>query len=572
MTKIGKYEVLDVLGKGAMGIVYRALDPDIDREVAIKAIHFDSVRNPAEREDLIRRFLREGRASGKLTNPNIVTIYDVGREGDLTFIVMQLIHGQSLQRLIDSGRTFSPLEVDSLMIPLLRAVDYAHANGVIHRDIKPGNILVDGAGVPYLADFGVAKTAAATLTMDAMALGTPGYISPEQLKGETADRRSDIFSLGVLFYVLLTGREPFSGNKISTVMHRIVNEEAPPPSRLKPDLPAGYDVIAGRAMAKDPRDRYQSCAEMAAAIESLDQAAAATVTLRLGASEAGRKERRPMVKAIWPAASFGIVILAAALSFFVLHPFGLGHSAARRDAVQPVQPPPAPNPGPSQAAPDPVTAKLATVRESFERGSFEETARLAREVLVLDPSRKEAQDYLDRSTSKLEEARLAGLLSTAHAAYDKRDYPQCLSTLADVFKADPNNAEAAKLREQAEADISKGAIASVIERQRRAEQDKDLLVLLDDIGAPEEASRRKDEAKLLFNNYSDIKSSITIESFAFPAKDRVLVTVFHTITGIYRNTHERRVPAQDKQTWSLEKQGTRWKITGFHAENAGQAA
>src|SRR4030042_6904113 len=143
MKKIGKYEIVDVLGKGAMGIVYKARDPDIGREVAVKAIHFDAVREAAEREEVIKRFMQEGRAAVRLNHPNIVTIYDVCREGDLTYIVMQHVPGQNLQKLMDTGRSFTPEETGALMLPLLRAVDYAPQNGVVHRDIKPGNVVID---------------------------------------------------------------------------------------------------------------------------------------------------------------------------------------------------------------------------------------------------------------------------------------------------------------------------------------------------------------------------------------------------------------------------------------------
>lgn len=566
MTKIGKYEIRDVLGKGAMGVVYRALDPDIDREVAIKAIHYDGVRDPSEREDLIRRFVREGRAAGKLNHPNIVTIYDVGREGDLAYIVMQYVHAQSLQRILDSGRAFEPAEADKLMLPLLRAVDYAHGKGVIHRDIKPGNVLVDTAGVPYLVDFGVAKTAASTLTLDGVAMGTPGYISPEQLQGQAADKRSDIFSLGVLFYVLLTGQEPFAGKKIATVMHKIVHDEAPPPSSLKPDLPAGYDTVAGRAMSKKPQDRYQSCAEMASALQALDRGSASTLTVRLDSETDRKRKGRRRVRAL--AASFAVLILAAAAAaVFIFHVFE-NREPNRLENLKP----PAPEAssttlaGSSQATPDPIAVKITSIRETFERGAFSETVRLANEVLAKDPSQKEARDYLDRAGTKIKDTEAADLLTHARSLYKNRDYNSCLSVLEKVLVSDPANAEAIRIRGQVETATASSAVGRVLERQRRAEEEKDLVVLLSDVAVPEEAALRKEEALLLFNYYDEIKSMISNVSYRFPVKDRARVQFLHVVTGVYKKTGEKKVLVQDVQTWTFEKRGTEWKIVGFHGD------
>ena len=177
MKTIGKYRILETLGKGGMGIVYKALDPDIDREVAIKTIHFDVVSEGTERDDMMARFIREARAAGKMSHPNIITVYDVGREGDLTYIVMQYVEGQSLQGLIASGKKFSSQEITRLMRPVGEALDYAHKNGIIHRDVKPANILIDGEGTPFIVDFGVARIETSSMTQTGTALGTPSGTS-----------------------------------------------------------------------------------------------------------------------------------------------------------------------------------------------------------------------------------------------------------------------------------------------------------------------------------------------------------------------------------------------------------
>jgi len=540
MKKIGKYEILDVLGKGAMGIVYKALDPDIEREVAIKAIHFDTIRETAEREERIKRFMQEGRAAGRLNHPNIVTIYDVDREGDLSYIVMQYIQGQTLQKALDSGRTFSVEEVGRLMLPLLRAVDYAHQNGVVHRDIKPGNVLIDGDGIPHLADFGVARTAASTLTAAGIALGTPGYICPEQLRGQAVDARSDVFSLGVLLYVLLTGREPFAAKKMATVMHKIVHDDALPPSTLKPDLPAGFDVIVCRAMAKKPEDRYQSCAEMAAALDSLAQAEALTLTVRV--KEADMKPAKKH-RGILAAVVIGLVLLilgSAAAAVFIFRVFERSRTVQEVKALSQEAKPAV---GSVQTAkvdplppPDPLAPKLAALREGFQRNDFEETVRLAKEILAEDASRSEARDYLGRAEEKLRQADLSRRLAEAANLFENKSYGPSLAALDRILKDDPGNSEALRLQSSAWTALSEADIGRVLERQRQAEEEKDLVVLLSDVGSSEASAVRREEALLLFNYYDDIKSQVSNVTVQFPDRSHAQVRFLHVVTGYYKKT------------------------------------
>jgi tRNA A-37 threonylcarbamoyl transferase component Bud32 len=569
MNRIGKYEILDVLGKGAMGIVYRALDPDIDREVALKAIHFDSVRDDSTREELIKRFLGEGRAAGQLNHPNIVTIHDVGREGDLTYIVMQYVRGQSLQGLIDAGRTFTPAEVNRLMIPLLRAVEYAHRQGVIHRDIKPANILVDASGTPHLADFGIAKTAASTLTVSGTALGTPGYISPEQLQGQPVSSRADVFSLGVLLYVLLAGREPFARGELASVMKSIVRDEPPPPSRIKPDLSAGYDVVTARAMAKRPEDRYQSCAEMASALESLDREAVSTLTVKLG-SETPAPRRHRLRLAVLVTSLVLLILGAAAAAVFVFRVFERS-GETRSAAAVPAAPLRAASGSVPETSPDPAALKMADLRRAYAGNELEETARIAREVLALDPSRGEARDYLDRAERGLREAETRRLLGEAQAAYAAREYERSRTAAMEVLRTEAGNPEAIRLRDQAETRLAEAAVSRVLERQRRSEEEKDLVVLLSDVSGAEAAAARREEALLLFNYYDDLKSLISNVSYRFQDPAHVQVRFFHLVTGLYKKTGEKKVLVQDIQNWTLAKVGRDWKILSFRADQSPEA-
>jgi len=272
MDRIGKYTLQGELGKGAMGVVYKGLDPYIERPVAVKTIRFDLLSDPAEQEQAQVRFMREARSAGNLSHPNIVTIYEVGEDLGQTYIAMEYVDGQSLEKILSSGKTLEFEEVANLVARVGDALDYAHRKGVIHRDIKPGNILIDREGAPHIVDFGIARVAASTLTLTHTVLGTPFYMSPEQITGKKIDHRTDIFSLGTILYELLTGKKPFPGESLTTVIYKIINENPPPVRTYKKDLPEELDRIVNRAIAKDPEARYQRCADLARDLRRLTTA------------------------------------------------------------------------------------------------------------------------------------------------------------------------------------------------------------------------------------------------------------------------------------------------------------
>jgi eukaryotic-like serine/threonine-protein kinase len=262
-VKAGRYEILGELGRGAMGVVYRASDPVIGRTVAVKTIRLSEEGTGLSRPELLSRFQTEARAAGLLTHPNIVVVYDAGEENGLYFITMELVEGKSLQALLDSGHSFPVSRVLRIMEQTCSALQFAHERNIVHRDIKPANLMLTADDTVKVTDFGTAKILQfGTVQQTTHVMGTPSYMSPEQVKGRPVDGRSDIFSLGVLLYEILTGEKPFPGQSITTVIYKIVNEEPIPPHTLNPSIHPGLNDIVMRALAKEPEVRYQSCREM----------------------------------------------------------------------------------------------------------------------------------------------------------------------------------------------------------------------------------------------------------------------------------------------------------------------
>ncbi len=265
--RIGRYRILGELGRGAMGIVYKAEDPNLDRVVALKTIIVDPDADGAG--EYRKRFLLEAKAAGKLNHPNIVTTFDYGEQDGLAYLAMELLEGTDL-RSRQMEESIPPGEAIEIARQVAEGLAYAHERGVVHRDIKPGNIMLNGQGQATIMDFGLARMRAADhKTSTGMVLGTPRYMSPEQISGLPIDQRSDIFSLGIVLYEMLTGTRLFSGEDIAQVTHQITGFEHVPPSRQVPGLPAMVDFVVARALKKDPALRYQDARELAADLATL---------------------------------------------------------------------------------------------------------------------------------------------------------------------------------------------------------------------------------------------------------------------------------------------------------------
>jgi len=268
VEQIGRYQILGELGRGAMGIVYRAQDPAIGRIVAIKTIRFSDLTDPHERDRLRGRLVKEAQTAGALSHPNIVTIYDVVEEEGTAYVFMECVNGPGLETLMSGPK---PPKKD-LAISILRqtagALDYAHSQGIVHRDIKPANIMLHEGLQAKITDFGVAKILSHEMTQSGLMTGTPNYMSPEQAQGHMVDGRADQFALGVVAYELLTGEKPFIGDTLPALLYKIVRDRPIAPQRLNPTLPAEVEPVLLRALAKNPDDRFNSCVEFAKALDA----------------------------------------------------------------------------------------------------------------------------------------------------------------------------------------------------------------------------------------------------------------------------------------------------------------
>jgi serine/threonine-protein kinase len=285
MDRIGRYKIVRELGRGAMGVVYHAIDPNIGRPVAIKTIHFGGGRNPEEQNRLRERLFREARSAGILSHPGIVTVYDVEQQGELAYIAMEYVDGPTLDQVLSEAQPISPERMFSILGQTAVALDYAHQKGIVHRDIKPANIMIARDGTAKITDFGIAKiTASDQLTMTGNIVGTPHYMSPEQVQGQPVDGRSDQFSLAVIAFEMLTGEKPYSGEHLTTVVYKIVAEEPAAPHRLNPTLGGAIESVLRKSLSKEPDARYPTCQEFAGSLEKACAASKGWKTMPRGGS------------------------------------------------------------------------------------------------------------------------------------------------------------------------------------------------------------------------------------------------------------------------------------------------
>ena len=270
MERLGRYEIVSEVGRGGMGIVYRGVDTALGRTVAIKTIRLGEQGTPEEARTLRERLIREARAAGTLSHPNVVTVHDIGQEGDVDYIVMEFVQGRPLDRVLaDPDAPHTQEFFLEVLEGAARALDYAHAHGIVHRDVKPGNILIQDRGGVKISDFGIAKlTSSTTMTEAGTLLGSPHYMAPEQLKGEPVTGSSDQFALAAIAYTLLTGRKPFDGDTFAALAAKVLFEDPPSPLLFNTRLSREVEQVLGKGMAKDPAGRFESCVQFVDALKN----------------------------------------------------------------------------------------------------------------------------------------------------------------------------------------------------------------------------------------------------------------------------------------------------------------
>jgi serine/threonine protein kinase len=284
VENIGRYRIVGELGRGAMGVVYKAQDPAIGRMIAVKSIRLGDLTEESERERLRERLFREAQSAGILSHPGIVTIYDIAEEGGLAYIFMELVNGPALDKMLKAEQTPDKETLLSILRQVATALDYAHKKGIVHRDIKPANIMVHEDGTAKVTDFGVAKIVSQQMTQAGTIMGTPSYMSPEQVQGGKISGRADQFSLAVIAYEMLTGEKPFTADYLPTLLFKIVREEPVAPQRLNATLSADVETVMRRALAKNPANRYDSCLDFVSALASACNGSGNWVPLPRGTS------------------------------------------------------------------------------------------------------------------------------------------------------------------------------------------------------------------------------------------------------------------------------------------------
>ena len=520
LEKIGKYEILQKIGQGGMGIVYKARDPVIGRIVAIKTLSTELDLDAEVRE----RFTREARSAGLLSHKNIITIYDLWEENGRAYIAMEYLDGEDLKSKIAKGDPWTLPAKLRLMVEICEGVIHAHENQVIHRDIKPGNVLVTKSGHVKILDFGLARMVSSDITRSGQVLGTPNYMSPEQIKGTNLDHRTDIFSLGVLFYELLTYRKPFEGDSYTSVIYKVLQADPVPMQHHDPNIPHELSDMIDRALQKEPEKRFQQVDEMLRELEAFRHSlggsqptSGSTLSLDLPSqsssdktavtrsipslrsavavrpplpSEQEAKEQPPQPSKFRYIAA--ISLSAAVLSIVLFLVFRPPWRKAETDQAPPVSSTPSPRspsfPPPTPAAPaDAELARtLKSARHLLETRKYSDAATEAQQALELAPDNSDATAILQQARERLEKIEQGNRQARMLHAAGK--YEQATGALSEVLKIAPSDPEARRLSVQLDRYAQKGADEALAELKQVKSRSEEA-------GAPELAQSLFDQAK-----------------------------------------------------------------------------
>lgn len=428
-SKIGKYEVLDVLGRGGMGVVYKAYDPILDREIALKTMTADGLKDPVLKE----RFYREARAAGRLRHPNIVTIYELGEENSVPFIAMEYIHGSDVHAVIKGQQEVSFEQKLRIIVQLCRGLAYAHKAGIVHRDVKPSNIrLTDDYQVKIL-DFGIARlVTSTTMTSGGMVLGTIHYMAPEQIKGAHVDRKSDIFAVGIILFEILTTKKPFDGDNTATVLYNILHE---PHQKMNPPIDEQFAVIGrvlNKALDKDPARRYFSADEMGDDLEHFLHSFA--------------PPQRP------------------------------GHHATTQEMESPKQASPAAEEEKKPLTPyksDPrISNFLRTAKKQIVEGHAVQAMTTIKQALQIDPNDPDAAQLLNMVEQDIKRAEAEDLLTKGRNYMREGRYDIALKAFEKILRIQPNHSKARMLLETVKNEMMSPEVEEQLSKARQAIEEK----------------------------------------------------------------------------------------------------
>jgi eukaryotic-like serine/threonine-protein kinase len=429
-SKIGKYEVLDVLGRGGMGVVYKAYDPILDREIALKTMTADGLKDPVLKE----RFYREARAAGRLRHPNIVTIYELGEENSVPFIAMEYIHGTDVHAVIKGQHEVSFEQKIRIIIQLCRGLAYAHKAGIVHRDVKPSNIrLTDDYQVKIL-DFGIARlVTSTTMTSGGMVLGTIHYMAPEQIKGAHVDRKSDIFAVGIILFEILTTKKPFDGDNTATVLYNILHE---PYQKMNPPVDEQFAAIGRvltKALDKDPARRYFSADEMGDDLEHFLHSVAPPQ--RTGQQAATQEVTAPSNK----------------------------ETSKAEEEQKPVTP----------YKSDPrITNLLRTAKKQIVEGHPVQAMSFIKQALQVDPNDPEAAQLQQMVEQDIKRAEAEDLLVKGRNYMREGRYDIAMKAFEKILRIQPNHSKARMLLETVKTEMMQPEMEELLSKARQAIEEK----------------------------------------------------------------------------------------------------
>ncbi|MDY6881004.1 MAG: protein kinase [Thermodesulfobacteriota bacterium] len=500
--QIGKYRITGEIGRGGMGVVYKAVDPYIQRTLAIKTICIHTEKTDEELKKWKTRFLREARLAGKLSHPNIVTIHDVGEASGLFYIAMEYVEGRSLRDVIDSHEKLSFEEIQGLLEQICDAISYAHDNNILHCDIKPDNILVDSRGNAAIVDFGIARTTTSDLTSTLSLMVTPSYAAPERISGKEVGPSSDVFSIAATVYELMTGEKPFPGDNISTVIKKILYDEPPEPTSLSPELPDEINAIISKALAKEPEDRYRNCRDFYGAIADFNN-----TTQRLRNNIENKKPKTltaPTIQ-VFPqkhrkqnhlkwALSVGMVLLIVGLgAFFYVKKTGLNEIPIPFGPSQDIDEKRDPVVGGSGAV---YSSKIHT--EDEDVGADKKSVVFKNAVYKIGPDNSSSPSLPDLSTSE-------GCILQAKQFLDKEDYDNAVVSLKKGLALAPDNYNAHYLLGSI-FKVKENYDEAVVEYKKALSIEKTFSLPYKALGEISEEKGETEEALSYYQKYCDITS------------------------------------------------------------------